>query len=79
MTKGMGGWPGGIPSSGRMAPAPLSERVAKPVPALGSALWLAPSALALVIKDGRAYYPAEIHEALGIRPFAPALKVQPAR
>ena len=35
--------------------------------------------LALVIKDGRAYYPAEIHEALGITPFAPALKVQPAR
>ncbi|WP_334180088.1 amidohydrolase family protein [Pseudoxanthomonas sp.] len=35
--------------------------------------------LALVIKDGRAYYPAEIHEALGIVPFAPAIKVQPAR
>ena len=35
--------------------------------------------LALVIKDGRAYYPAEIHEALGIRPFAPAVKVQPVR
>lgn len=35
--------------------------------------------LALVIKGGRAYYPAEIHEALGITPFAPAIKVQPAR
>jgi len=35
--------------------------------------------LALVIKGGRAYYPAEIHEALGITPFVPALKVQPAR
>lgn len=35
--------------------------------------------LALVVKDGRAYYPAEIHEALGITPFAPPLKVQPAR
>nr|WP_298133046.1 hypothetical protein [uncultured Pseudoxanthomonas sp.] len=51
----------------------------KPAPALGCALWLTPSALALVIKDGHAYYPAEIHEALGIGPFAPALKVQPAR
>jgi len=35
--------------------------------------------LALVIKDGRAYYPAEIHEALGIAPFAPAIQVQAAR
>lgn len=35
--------------------------------------------LALVIKGGRAYYPAEIHEALGIAPFAPAIKVQAAR
>ena len=35
--------------------------------------------LALVIKDGRGYYPAEIHEALGIKSFVPALKVQPAR
>lgn len=35
--------------------------------------------LALVIKGGRAYYPAEIHDALGIAPFAPAIKVQPAR
>lgn len=35
--------------------------------------------LALVIKGGRAYYPAEIHEALGIVPFVPAIKVRPAR
>jgi hypothetical protein len=35
--------------------------------------------LALVIKGGSAYYPAEIHEALGIAPFAPAIKVQAAR
>jgi len=35
--------------------------------------------LALVIKGGRAYYPAEIHEALGIVPFVPAIKVGPAR
>lgn len=35
--------------------------------------------LALVIKGGRAYYPAEIHEALGIAPFTPAIKMQPAR
>lgn len=35
--------------------------------------------LALVIKGDRAYYPAEIHEALGITPFVPALKVRPAR
>lgn len=35
--------------------------------------------LALVIKGGQAYYPAEIHEALGIAPFAAPVKVQPAR
>jgi len=35
--------------------------------------------LALVIKDGRAYYPSEIHEALGIVPFAPAVEVQRVR
>ena len=35
--------------------------------------------LALVIKDGHAYYPAEIDAALGIAPFAPALEVRPAR
>lgn len=35
--------------------------------------------LALVIKDGRAYYPSEIHEALGITPFAPPVRVVPAR
>ena len=38
-----------------------------------------PRRLALVIKGGRAYYPAEIHEALGIVPFVPAIKVRPAR
>jgi hypothetical protein len=35
--------------------------------------------LALVIKGGQAYYPAEIHEALGIAPFSTPVKVQPAR
>jgi hypothetical protein len=29
----------------------------------------------LVIKGSAAYYPAEVHEALGIKPFAPPLKV----
>jgi imidazolonepropionase-like amidohydrolase len=32
--------------------------------------------VALVIKGDRAYYPSEIDEALGIKPFAPALVVQ---
>jgi imidazolonepropionase-like amidohydrolase len=32
--------------------------------------------MVLVIKDGVAYYPSEIHEALGIKPFAAPLKVQ---
>jgi imidazolonepropionase-like amidohydrolase len=32
--------------------------------------------LVLVIKGDVAYYPAEIHEALGIKPFAAALRVQ---
>jgi hypothetical protein len=35
--------------------------------------------VALVIKGGTAYYPAEIHEALGIKPFAPAVKVAAGR
>jgi hypothetical protein len=35
--------------------------------------------VALVIKGGTAYYPAEIHEALGIKPFVPAVKVSAAR
>ena len=30
---------------------------------------------ALVIKGGAAYYPADLHRELGIRPFAPALRV----
>jgi hypothetical protein len=29
----------------------------------------------LVIKGGVAYYPSEVHEALGIKPFAPPLKI----
>ena len=33
--------------------------------------------LALVIKGGQAYYPAEIHEALGIAPFSTPVRVQP--
>ncbi len=32
--------------------------------------------VALVIKDGKAYYPSEIDEALGIKPFAEPVKVQ---
>jgi len=32
--------------------------------------------LVLVIKGGVAYYPSEIHEALGVKPFAAPLKVQ---
>jgi len=35
--------------------------------------------LALVIKGGQAYYPAEIHEALGIGPFTTPVKLQPVR
>ncbi|TXH67167.1 MAG: amidohydrolase [Lysobacteraceae bacterium] len=31
--------------------------------------------VALVIKGGTAYYPSDIYEALGIRPFAPALRI----
>jgi len=46
MTKGMGGWPGGSPSSGRMAPTPVSERPVKPVLAFCCALLLTPAALA---------------------------------
>ena len=34
--------------------------------------------VALVIKGDNAYYPSEIDEALGIKPFAPPLKVQTA-
>jgi imidazolonepropionase-like amidohydrolase len=35
----------------------------------------------LVIKQNRAYYPSELHEALGIKPFAEPVRVQggPAR
>jgi imidazolonepropionase-like amidohydrolase len=29
----------------------------------------------LVIKGGVAYYPGELHEALGVKPFAPPLTV----
>jgi len=32
--------------------------------------------VALVLKDGNAYYPAEIDTALGIKPFTPPLRVQ---
>lgn len=35
--------------------------------------------VALVIKQGKAYYPSEIDEALGIRPFAEPVRVQTAR
>ena len=31
--------------------------------------------VALVIKGDKAYYPSEIHTALGIKPFAPPLMV----
>ncbi|UNK49611.1 amidohydrolase family protein [Lysobacter sp. S4-A87] len=34
--------------------------------------------VALVIKGSTAYYPSEIHEALGIKPFVPAVKVSAA-
>ena len=33
--------------------------------------------IALVIKNGSAYYPSEVYEALGIQPFAPPLRVDP--
>ena len=32
--------------------------------------------VALVVKGDKAYYPSEIDEALGIKPFVAALKVQ---
>ena len=32
--------------------------------------------VALVVKGDKAYYPSEIDDALGIKPFAPPLKVQ---
>lgn len=35
--------------------------------------------VALVIKQGKAYYPSEIDEALGIKPFAEPVQVQTAR
>ncbi|GAA5072906.1 amidohydrolase family protein [Lysobacter panacisoli] len=35
--------------------------------------------VALVLKGSTAYYPEEIHEALGIKPFAPAVKVRAGR
>ncbi len=34
--------------------------------------------VALVIKNGTAYYPGEVYEALGIQPFAPPLRIEPA-
>ncbi|MEQ1511213.1 MAG: amidohydrolase family protein [Lysobacteraceae bacterium] len=34
--------------------------------------------VALVIKNGTAYYPGEIYEALGIKPFAAPLRIEPA-
>jgi cytosine/adenosine deaminase-related metal-dependent hydrolase len=34
--------------------------------------------VALVLKQGKAYYPSEINEALGIKPFATPVQVQPA-
>jgi len=34
--------------------------------------------VALVLKEGQLYYPAELYQALGIRPFAPALGPMPA-
>lgn len=34
--------------------------------------------VALVIKNGTAYYPGEVYEALGIKPFAPPLRIEPA-
>ena len=34
--------------------------------------------VALVIKQGKAYYPSEIGEALGIKPFAEPVRVQAA-
>jgi Amidohydrolase family len=33
--------------------------------------------VALVIKNGTAYYPSEVYEALGIKPFAAPLRVEP--
>lgn len=33
--------------------------------------------VALVIKSGTAYYPGEVHEALGIKPFAAPLRIEP--
>jgi cytosine/adenosine deaminase-related metal-dependent hydrolase len=33
--------------------------------------------IALVIKNGSAYYPGDVYEALGIKPFAPALRIEP--
>jgi hypothetical protein len=35
--------------------------------------------VALVITRGNAYYPSEIHEALGIKPFVEPVRVQPAK
>jgi imidazolonepropionase-like amidohydrolase len=35
--------------------------------------------VALVLKGGEAYYPSEIHDALGIRPFTEAVRVQGAK
>ena len=35
--------------------------------------------VALVIQQGNAYYPSEIHKALGIKPFAEPVRVQPTK
>jgi hypothetical protein len=35
--------------------------------------------VALVIKDGNAYYPAELYGEIGVKPFTQALRVEPAR
>jgi hypothetical protein len=35
--------------------------------------------VALVVHQGKAYYPSEIDEALGIKPFAEPVRVQMAR
>jgi cytosine/adenosine deaminase-related metal-dependent hydrolase len=35
--------------------------------------------IALVIKNGTAYSPSQVYEALGIKPFAPSVPIQPGR
>jgi imidazolonepropionase-like amidohydrolase len=34
--------------------------------------------IALVLKDGNAYYPSELYQELGVQPFAPPLRVSAA-